>query len=253
MMKVQIEWQGKLFEADLANPLSISIPLKDGTNNPNCYFAEPVKFEIIKAEGFIGSIKLGGTVNHQRITISPHGNGTHTECYGHITASDAVIATHLQLYHHVAQLISVTPLLYGDDFVIDKSVIENVPLLDRVRALIIRTLPNSDTKLQYNYSGSNPVYFTEEAMQIIVEHGIEHLITDLPSVDKEQDEGRLLAHRMFWRTEDEIRSKATITELAFIPNSIIDGLYLLNLQVLAIHLDASPSNPILYSLNPIID
>ena len=250
-MKAQIKWQGKLFESDLAKPMSIAIPIKNGAQNPNCYFSEPVKFEVIKGDGFVGSIKLGGSVNHQKITISPHGNGTHTECYGHIVNSDAIIATQLQTYLHVAQLISVTPMADSGDLVIDQAVIENESLMPGIKALIIRTLPNNSTKLQHNYSGTNPTYFTKDAMQSLVDHGIEHLVTDLPSVDREQDAGRLIAHKTFWQIEGEIRVNNTITELAFIANNIEDDLYLLNLQILPLHLDASPSNPIVYSLKTI--
>jgi arylformamidase len=250
-MKAQLKWQDKLFEANLANPVSIAIPIQDGRQNPNCYFADPVKFEVIEGDGFVGSIKLGGTVNHKKITISPHGNGTHTECYGHITNSGATIATQIQKYLHVTQLISVKPSEKNGDLVIDQAVFDNDLLKSGINALIVRTLPNTSEKLQHNYSGSNPVYFAKEAMQFIVEHGIEHLVTDLPSVDKEQDEGKLIAHKTFWQLDALIRKNATITELAYIGNNIADGLYLLDLQVLPLYIDASPSNPILYSLNPI--
>jgi len=252
-MKAQFKWQGKLLEANLANPMSIAIPLKDGLQNPNCYFAEPVKFEILKGDGFVGSIKLGGSVNHQKITISPHGNGTHTECYGHITDSDAIIATQLQEYLHVAQLISVEPSEKSGDLVIDRAVVEKEFLQPGIKALIVRSLPNTSEKLQHNYSGTNPAYFTKEAMQVIVDHGIVHLVVDLPSVDRELDDGRLAAHKTFWQLNDEIRLNSTITELAFVPNSIEDGLYLLDLQILLLHLDVSPSNPILYSLSTIME
>ena len=122
-----------------------------------------------------------------------------------------------------------------------------------VKALIVRTMPNTSRKLHHNYSGSNPAYFTKEAMRSIVDHGIEHLVTDLPSVDKEQDEGKLIAHKVFWQLEGAIRINTTITELAYIENNIEDGIYLMDLQVLRLYMDASPSNPILYSLNPITD
>jgi kynurenine formamidase len=250
-MKAQLTWQGKIMETNLNQPMPISIPIKDGTQNPNCYFAEPVKFEVIRGSGFVGSIKLGGLVNHQKMTISPHGNGTHTECYGHITNSDAIIATQLQEYLHVAQLISVIPLEHTGDLIIDRSVLEKESLAAGIKALVVRTMPNNSKKLQHNYSGTNPAYFSKEAMQYIVDCGIEHLVTDLPSVDKERDEGKLIAHKTFWQLEGAIRKNSTITELAYIENNIGDGLYLLDLQVLPLYMDASPSNPILYSLNPI--
>jgi kynurenine formamidase len=252
-MKIQLKWQSEILVADLTKPISIAIPLKNGAENPNCYFAEPVKFEVIKGDGFIGSIKLGGSVNHQKISLSPHGNGTHTECYAHITDTTATIATQLDKHFQIAQVISVQPLAQGEDLVIDRSVLQNTPLIADIKALIIRTLPNTTEKLTRNYSGSNPPYFAQEAMQLIVDHGIGHLVTDLPSVDREQDEGRLSAHKTFWQVENDIRQNTTITELAFIPNFVADGLYLLDLQILPLDLDVSPSNPILYSLNPITE
>jgi kynurenine formamidase len=253
MMKIQLKWQDEILAADLAKPISIAIPLKNGAENPNCYFAEPVKFEVIKGDGFIGSVKLGGSVNHQKISLSPHGNGTHTECYAHIADTTATIATQLDNHFQIAQIVSVQPLAMGGDLAIDRLVLQNTPLIADVKALITRTLPNTTEKLTRNYSGANPPYFTQDAMQLIVDHGIEHLVTDLPSVDKEQDEGRLSAHKTFWQVENEIRQNTTITELAFIPNFVADGLYLLDLQILPLDLDVSPSNPILYSLNPITE
>ena len=54
---------------------------------------------------------------------------------------------------------------------------------------------------------------------------------DLPSVDKEKDDGQLLAHNAFWNTAGKIRTEATITEFIFVPNTIEDGKYILNLQI----------------------
>jgi len=247
-MIAQITWEGKLLEIDLARPYPISIPIKDGLHNPNCYFADPVRYEVIKGDNFVGSVKLGGSVNHQKLTISPHGNGTHTECYGHITDSNAVIANQLLHHLHIAQLISVRPVKEAEDFIINRAILESANLGNGIKALIIRTLPNDSSKLEHNYSGTNPAYFTEDAMQLVVDCGIDHLVTDLPSVDREEDGGRLIAHKTFWQLEMDIRTNATITELAFIPDSLVDGLYLLDLQVLALHMDASPSNPVLYKI-----
>lgn len=247
-MKAEINWHDKKWEVNLGESLPISIPIKEGDQNPNCYFSDEVTFETITGEGFVGDIKQGGTVNHKKVFISPHGNGTHTECYSHIAESDAVIADQLKDYFHVSQVISVCPINKDDDLVIDQSVLKNISLEQGIKALIIRTLPNDLSKLNKNYSGTNPPYLSDKAIQLIVDHGIEHLIVDLPSVDKEQDEGKLLAHKTFWLLGKKVRKNATITEMAFIRDSITDGIYLLNLQILPIHLDVSPSNPILFAL-----
>src|SRR5690606_23317290 len=66
-------------------------------------------------------------------------------------------------------------------------------------ALIIRTLPNSDEKLIADYCGENiSPYFTNDAMRLIVEHGFDHLLVDMPSIDRLFDGGHLSNHRIFW-------------------------------------------------------
>ena len=151
-MKAEINWQNKKWEVNLDDPLPISIPIREGDQNPNCYFSDEVKFETITGDGFVGNIKQGGTVNHKKVIISPHGNGTHTECYAHVTDSDAVIANQLKEYLHVAQVISVEPISKDDDLVIDQSILENISLETGIKALVIRTLPNDLIKLKKNYS-----------------------------------------------------------------------------------------------------
>ena len=69
-------------------------------------------------------------------------------------------------------------------------------------ALVIRTLPNSASKLSKKYSHTNPPFLAEDAAGFICESGIQHLLIDLPSVDKEKDEGKLLAHKAFWNVTD---------------------------------------------------
>ena len=71
---------------------------------------------------------------------------------------------------------------------------------------------------------------------------------DLPSVDKEKDNGALLAHKAFWNFDGAIRNEATITEFIYVPNTIADGVYFLNLQVAPFENDASPSRPVLYKI-----
>jgi len=114
-------------------------------------------------------------------------------------------------------------------------------------------MPNPATKCYRDYSGTNPPYLSTDAMKYIVGIEVKHLLLDLPSVDREKDEGRLINHRLFWQVSDKeatsiSRNNCTITELIYVPNDIADGLYLLNLQVPSINLDAVPSKPILYRL-----
>ena len=115
-------------------------------------------------------------------------------------------------------------------------------------ALVIRTLPNGSNKQTMQYSGTNPPYITAEAMGWIAGQGVQHLLVDIPSVDREQDNGVLAAHHIFWNYPANPRLQATITEMVFIPNEIPDGLYLVNIQVPCWELDAAPSRIALFPL-----
>jgi hypothetical protein len=94
-------------------------------------------------------------------------------------------------------------------------------------------------------------------MALLVEHGIVHLLTDLPSVDRLLDAGRLAGHRVFWglppgstAAAAAQRPDATITEMIHVPPGTDDGLYALSLQVAAWLSDAAPSRPVLWRLSP---
>lgn len=249
-MKITIEHSYKKYEVDLSKPLDISIPLKAGHENPNCYFAPPVEFNTIRSKSFIGSVAEGGSVNYQTVKLTPHGNGTHTECFGHLTAAtEATLNNCLTKYHFIAQLVTLTPKKINNlDEVI---LLEDLKLQfkNNVEAIVIRTLPNEKDKLQRQYSGTNPPYLDQKAAAFLREQHVAHLLIDLPSVDPESDGGALNAHRAFWNMEGAVRKESTITELIYVDNKIPDGIYLLNLQVTSLAIDASPSKPTLFKLN----
>jgi len=73
-------------------------------------------------------------------------------------------------------------------------------------------------------------------------------LVDMPSVDREEDQGKLLAHHAFWNYPKQPRMHATITEMIYADSSIADGMYMLNLQVASFRNDAAPSRPVLYRL-----
>ncbi len=249
-MKISFKYNGYLLEADFSKPIDISIPISR-EDNPNCYWAEEVKFKTITEGDFVGSVAKGGPVNYEKLVITPHGNGTHTECVGHIIAdTKATIHHQLNSSHFVCQLLSIEPVKKGDDMIIDFNTFEK--LWDdnlQSQAVVIRTLPNDHSKTNRKYSGTNPAYLDAEITKYLNKRGVQHLIVDLPSVDKEVDGGKLAAHKSFWGLPENVRAHATITELAFIDNSIEDGVYLLNLQTLNIEADASPSRPVLFKIS----
>ena len=274
---------------DTKMTFDISIPLRFNGPQPNAYGVERARSEPVRAGSLVGDTRHGGSVNFEQYTFIPHCNGTHTECVGHITKERISVRDCLTDVLIPAVLISVKPEseppaphlpeegwpqagvegAAGGHFVGDK-VITRGSLIERLafvegdiplsalrtpysKALIIRTLPNTDAKLTAEFGESYiPPYFTADAMRLIVEHGFTHLLSDLPSIDRIFDEGKLINHRIFWNVEEgsvetnrETRMNATITELIYVPNEIPDGEYMLNLQIAPFGSDCAPSRPVL--------
>ena len=254
LAKIQILNQN--FEIDLSKPVDISIPLSNTDENPIAWYLDKPIIEPVKNGDWIGKVSSGkSSTNFNNIFFNPHGHGTHTECLGHITSEFYSSNDCLKQFFFLAELISIESEIVGEDLVINKNQIEFLLKDKKSEALIIRTLPNKIDKLSKKYSNTNPPYLSEEAAIYIREIGIKHLLIDLPSVDKEFDEGKLLAHKAFWNVKNvdilniDARLDCTITEMIFVDDKILDGNYLLNLQIVNFINDASPSKPILYKLS----
>ncbi len=232
----------------------LSIPLKFGGQQPNAFGVDAAGAQTL------GDTRDGASVNFEQYTFIPHCNGTHTECVGHITNERISVRDCLTDIVTTAFLVSAQPVKNeSGDELITKEALANAGLQPPVTAvcsdsLIVRTLPNNDSKLSQVYDGDNiPPYFTADAMRYIVECGFKHLLVDLPSIDRIFDEGKLENHRIFWNVEPESRAigpqtrlQSTVTELIYVSNEIEDGEYLLNLQIAPFEADAAPSRPVLF-------
>lgn len=238
----------KTHTIDLSKPLDLSIPLRGDMKNVNAWYVDHPKIEPHKEGKFVGSVEKGAPINFNYIFFSPHAHGTHTECVGHITKKFSSVNRTLNQFFFLSEVITIAPEKYQDDFVISRKQLQYAFGNKKRDAVIIRTLPNFTDKLSKQYSNSNPPYLLEQAAEFLVAKGVKHLLIDLPSVDREKDGGALLAHKAFWNFNGEIRTEATITEFIFVPNSVEDGTYYLNLQVAPFENDASPSRPVLYAI-----
>ena len=236
-----------IFECmNFSDPIDISIPFRTDPAATSAWYVGPMQIDPVRMGEWIGSVREGGSVNFRDVTLNPHGNGTHTESVGHIAPECFSVNQQLKQWMFDALLITVEPIAEGEDKIITLEQIRSAIGEVRPQAIIIRTLPNDDGKLHINYSNTNPTYMQAEAAEYIASLGIDHLLIDLPSVDREEDGGALAAHRAFWNYPSDPRMHATITELVYVPSEIEDGEYLLNLQVAPIENDASPSRPVLY-------
>jgi kynurenine formamidase len=261
--------------------LSISMNPK----GPRAWYVEPMRIEPVRTEQFLGSVAEGGAVNFRDVYFNPHGHGTHTENVGHIIDTEVPVVKSVGSSHYMAKLVTVV-LMRQDvsqgltegasqdlpqdlsqnletgasqdlpqnletevsepDWVVNEESLIGMDL--NVEVLIIRTKPNDHSKTNRQYSGTNFPYLTLSAMQRIVDAGVQHLLIDLPSVDREEDGGALAAHHLFWNVPTEPNFQKTITELIYVPNEIADGMYVLNLQVSNFANDAAPSRPMLFDL-----
>jgi kynurenine formamidase len=241
-------------QIDLSKPIDISITLSNTEQNPIAWYIEKPVIEPVKMGDWIGKVSQGGSTNFNNIFFNPHGHGTHTECLGHITRDFYSINECLKQFFFMAELVSIEPETLENDLVITKNQIAKVLKGKSTEVIIIRTLPNTTSKKSKKYSHTNPPYLTEDAAIFIRESGIKHLLIDLPSIDREEDQGKLLAHKAFWNVKDinnlnnDARLDCTITEMIFVSDEVLDGTYLLNLQIASFENDASPSKPILYKV-----
>jgi len=239
---------------ETSNGIDISLPLSPNIG-ATAWYCDPVKIWPVKGENFIGKVSEGGSTNFNNIQLNPHGNGTHTENVGHISEAFYSINDTLSEFFFNAELITIEPSeFYNEewqeiDLILGKS--HFMKALDQKiapEALVIRTKPNDRSKQSKNYSNTNPPYITKPGIEYLNQIGIKHLLIDLPSVDRENDFGRLEAHKVFWNYPFSPETDKTITELIYVPNNILDGRYIINIQIISLENDASPSKPILYAI-----
>lgn len=244
-MPAIIKFDDPVVTIDLNAPLDVSISVRK-TGNVNCYYLDDPNFTYFESPEFSGNLSKGGSVNCEKISLYAHASGTHTECALHVTNVDFDMRHIAFKPIYLAQLISVRPNEIGGDKVVSAGHVADLIRPADCEAIVVRILPNEEEKLHHNYSSTNPPYFDPEALTVLREKGYKHLLTDLPSIDRESDDGRLSAHKN-WFLENEIATPdRTITELLYVPNHIQDGLYGLSILAPSIETDAVPSRILLY-------
>ncbi len=239
---------------DTSKGLDISIPLSNDENNPLAWYVDKPVFEPVRAEGFVGLVSEGASTNFRNIFFNPHGHGTHTECLGHITNEIHSINKNLRESFFTAEVITITPVKRWNeqdqiwDEVISKEQIEQAITSERVDAIVLRTFPNVISKKHKNYSSTNPPYLDVACVEVLNNKQVKHFLIDLPSVDRENDEGKLLFHHAFWQVPNNPQFDKTITEFIYVSDEIQDGRYVLNLQTAPFENDATPSRPVLFQI-----
>ena len=264
-MRTDIYIGHQKYELDFSKPKDLSIPIHFNGEQPNTYGVDRASSAPYKDGQFIGDRRKNGPCNFETYHITPHCNGTHTECIGHITKERIDVLSSLKDVMIPSYLISIkpeptdesySPDLKKEDLLITKELLQkklNGVSKYFLRGLIIRTLPNLERKKSQDYMQHTPAFFSIDAMNYIREIGVQHLLVDIPSVDRLFDDGILSAHNIFWETREKKYNpktkNKTITEMIFVENTILDGIYLLNIQIPAFVADAAPSRPIIFEIN----
>lgn len=257
--------------------IEIAIPMDFEGAQARAFGMPVARRSVVRGGDFVGARRLGGAVNCNQVILIPHGNGTHTESAGHIMVEAnpvgdlAGAALQLSLVVQVdVERLGSSGESYGgesdeEDRVITarslKGVVkrwESEGLVESVEALVVGIKGAEKPAYCADFSGTNPPYFTREAMEWIVGRGIRHLLVELPSVDREEDGGTVPNHHLYFEGTLKApgavspgRNGATITEMIYLPERVAEGLYALSLRFARWNEDAAPSRPILYRLEPV--
>jgi hypothetical protein len=238
-------WRGAASGVDLA------IPLDFQGAQPRFFAGAPASSVPLEVGSFEGDVRRGASCNCSIHTFAPHCHGTHTECVGHLTADGHSLADHAPEPVRLALLVTLPP---------DTREITHAALATAAErwdglpwtALVVRTMPNDPQKRHHHYEGPAPApWFHTDAIDWMASRDVASLVVDLPSLDR-GDDASLAAHRAYWglpagtqRAADATRGTALVTELAYVPDRMLDGLYLLELQVAPFKSDAAPSRPVI--------
>ena len=116
-MKAEVEIGNKKYTVDFSNGIDISIPLYFNGEQPNTYGVEKATSRPYQDGQFIGDTRKGGPCNFETYSFTPHCNGTHTECIGHITDERIDILSSLNEEMIASTLISITPKITDENYI----------------------------------------------------------------------------------------------------------------------------------------
>jgi len=256
-MKASFTTPGRDWRFDLGQPIDLSIPIDFRDTALRHFDAPAATATPFATGGFTGSVASGASCNCRTITLTPHCNGTHTECVAHLTL-EPLDAWRIVPSAPVPALVSsVAPVPVGEDLVVTRAALESAWAAGMKAPLPIALILRTVVRDAHSARVPLPPWVAADAVEFIVGQGIMHLVIDQPSLDRTHDAGRLAAHRVFFglpagsrRLAEAARPRATVTEYASIPDALPDGPCALALQVPAIAGDAVPSRPLAYRFEP---
>jgi arylformamidase len=270
-MEMRVVIAGRHYRVRLDAARSLAIPLDFSGPQPSFFGAPRASRAPLRLPDFVGATEEGGSCNVAELRLIPHCNGTHIETVGHIVNDPVPLAEVLGASLFSGRLVTIAPSLprnsvegygptldEGDRLITRRALEEALHAVPREesQALIVRTLPNDASKAGGVYDDIDPPpFFSTEAIGYLIDVEVEHLLVDVPSIDRMYDQGTLSNHRLYWNVPPSCHtlcgktgSRKTVTEMIFVPDDIPDGLYLLDIAVPAFLSDAAPCRPVIYPL-----
>ncbi len=219
--------------------INVSRTIDPNTSSSGAFYLDQPSAETVEFPGqFIGDVDRGGSCNVSYLTFCPH-NVTHIETSAHVLSPECSPPTVADLEN--AALIGrvfLIDLSYLDTSYNAKIDMEHVkPHLDtltqQINFVAIKT-KSSDLPETFDFSGRGFMALSQKAGQYLHDfksqgHPMAGLVLDLPSIDQESDEGKLLAHRAWFglpmtgHVADD-QEKRSLVELAYF-NKLTQGYY----------------------------
>ncbi len=201
----------------------------------NAFHLPVINAKTVEFEGqFIGDVKRGGSCNVDILSYVPHGI-THIETAAHILSPESKppFVDDIPLRHlsGIVYLIDLTQPVRGAGDELGSGPGQQVPWEAVEKKLRHNSLPISMLAIKtrssllqedYDFSGKNFLSISAQAAKGIhdYKYPITCLLLDLPSIDPETDEGKLLAHRSYFGLpltgyKGKDREKRALVELAW--------------------------------------
>ena len=240
-----MKWQSmvQLFAICEGNTLKFGDPVSASRivskhRTSNCFHMPPLEITTVEIAGkFIGDVHKGGSCNVDEIKYIPH-SITHIETSAHILSNK----------NHSCTIDKVNPKYFsGLTYLMDFSktkMTENLIGWNMIQKKLLKLkLPITHLAIKtsasllsqhYDFSDKDFIAIDPKAAKELHEFSFKNknlncLILDLPSIDTENDNGKLLAHRNFYGipekiTEYDDKEGRIIIELAYF-NKLKEGYY----------------------------
>jgi hypothetical protein len=113
-MRLQLHEDGRAWDVDVDGAIDVSMPIRFDADSGRAFHLGPARTAAVEGGGFVGDVRRGGSCNCETHTLTPHGDGTHTEGPGHVLAARLPVRVTTPLM--LAGVVRVEPRARGASF-----------------------------------------------------------------------------------------------------------------------------------------